>query len=550
MTKEFLKYLKRYMKVAKKKNIIIIGMISALTIIISIFTPALVANIITSMLKAKYNGVLLSLVLLAVLQIVKLLITILSTRSFYDLRKNFIVSIKNNLAKSIFQMEMKSFNKEQKGKFIQRINKDPDIIADLFNSIKQDVLLLFTNIGIIIYVIYLNPILGTIYMLSFLLSLYIRKKGVNIKRKYKDQYLREEEKSTSLWSEILNGIKEIKLLNVKKQFSDKTQKSFESVEDCQYKADFIFNLYMKLTVIIEWGANALVVLTSIYLIQKGLMDVEQFVTIFMYRVNLFSFVDNFTDLLDMISRFNLSSSRIFEIIDLYEESSRKENFDNDKCLGKIEFENVKFKYEDRYILSNCSFKIEPNEKIAIVGENGSGKTTILNLIARTYTTNEGKIKIDDKNICDLSEEYLRKNIAMISQDFYIFNMSIKDNLLLANQNASEEEIREVCKKVELHNYIESLPEKYETMIGENGVNLSGGQRQRLAIARALLKKSKIILLDEATSALDESVESSVFELLEGLEENHTIVVVTHNLKHIEKFEKKYILKNGEITRYE
>ena len=209
MTKEFLKYLKRYMKVAKKKNIIIIGIISALTIIISIFTPALVANIITSMLKAKYNGVLLSLVLLAVLQIVKLLITILSTRSFYDLRKNFIVSIKNNLAKSIFQMEMKSFNKEQKGKFIQRINKDPDIIADLFNSIKQDVLLLFTNIGIIIYVIYLNPILGTIYMLSFLLSLYIRKKGVNIKRKYKDQYLREEENSTSLWSEILNGIKEI-----------------------------------------------------------------------------------------------------------------------------------------------------------------------------------------------------------------------------------------------------------------------------------------------------------------------------------------------------
>ena len=137
---------------------------------------------------------------------------------------------------------------------------------------------------------------------------------------------------------------------------------------------------------------------------------------------------------------------------------------------------------------------------------------------------------------------------MISQDFYIFNMSIKENLLLANLNATDNDIQEVCKKVELHKYIESLPEKYETMIGENGVNLSGGQRQRIAIARALLKKSKIILLDEVTSSLDENMEKSTFELLEKLKSEHTIVVVTHNLKYIENFEKKYMLKNGEIVK--
>ena len=221
--KETYRYLKRYAKMAKKKNIYEISIIGVLTIIISIFTPALIANIITSMLKAEYKAVIINIVILAVLQSIKLLITILSTRAFYDLRKDFIVKIKSSLAKSIFHLEMQSFDKEQKGKFIQRINKDPDIITDLFNGIKQNMLLLFTNIGVIIYVIYLNPILGMIYLISFMLSLYIRKKGVNTKRKYKNQYLKEEEKSTSLWNEILNGIKEIKLLNVKKQFSDKTQ---------------------------------------------------------------------------------------------------------------------------------------------------------------------------------------------------------------------------------------------------------------------------------------------------------------------------------------
>ena len=546
MVKEFLNYLKKYAKFANKKNVIEISVMSVLTVVISIFTPALTANIITSMLETQYKNVIINISLLAVLQIGKLILTVISTKSFYDLRKDFIINIKNSLSKSILHLEMQSFNKMQKGKFIQRINKDPDVITDLFNNIKQDMLLLFTNVGIIIYIIYLNWVLGIIYLISFVFILYVRKKGVEKKRTYKKQYLKEEEHGTGLWSEILNGIKEIKLLNVNKQFSEKTEKTFEQIEDYQYKADFTFNLYTKLTVIIEWVANALVIIASIYLIKKGFMGVNEFVTIFMYRVNLFSFVDCFTDLLDIMATFNLSSSRIFDVIDLYKEQD--ESKVSKKCFGKIEFKNVKFKYDDKYVLNNCSFVINANEKVAIIGGNGSGKTTILNLIARTYKNEEGKILIDDISINELPEKFLRDNVTMISQDFYIFNMSIKENLLLANPNATDNDIQEVCQKVELHKYIESLPEKYETMIGENGVNLSGGQRQRIAIARALLKKSKIILLDEVTSSLDKNMEKSTFELLEKLKSEHTIVVVTHNLKYIENFEKKYMLKNGEVVK--
>lgn len=548
MVKVFWSYLKRYTEVVNKKYIRNIGVASILTIIISIFTPAIIANIITSMLREKYKEVFICVILLAILQVFKLLITILSTKSFYKLRKDFIVKIKNSIAKSIFQMDIFFLNKEKRGKFIQRINKDPDIIAECTNSIKQNISILVTNIGIIVYIICLNPILGTIYMLAFSISLYIRKRGVNIKKKYKDKYLKEEENSTSLWSDILNGIKEIKLLNAKDKFSEKSAEAFENIEYSQYKADYIYNLYMKLTIIIEWFTNAIVIFISMYLIQKNLMQVEQFVTIFMYRVNLFGCVDNFTDLLDLVANFNLSSDRIFEIIDWHKEEKKNTIDEGNECLGKIEFENVKFKYEDKYILNNCNLLINQNEKVVIIGDNGSGKTTLFNLIARAYKTNEGVIKIDDKNINDVSEKYLRKNISVISQDFYIFNLSIKENLMLADSEATMEEIQNVCKKVGLYNYIEALPQKYETILGENGVSLSGGQKQRLAIARALLKKSKIILVDEATSALDKKIEEDVFDLIMELEMN-TIVVVTHNTKFIEKFKKKYILEDGVIKKY-
>ena len=267
MLKGLWNYLKKYAKFANKQYIIKISTISVLTIIISIFTPALTANIITSMLKTQYRNVVTNLILLALFQIIKLILTVISTKLFYVLRKEFIINIKNSLSKSILNLDMQSFNKMQKGRFIQRINKDPDDIADLFNDIRKNMLLLFTNIGIAIYIIYSNWVLGIIYSISFILILYIRKKGVEKKRTYKKQYLKEEEHGTGLWSEILNGIKEIKLLNVNKQFSEKTEKTFEQIENYQYKADFTYTLYAKLTVMIEWIANTLVIITSIYLIK-------------------------------------------------------------------------------------------------------------------------------------------------------------------------------------------------------------------------------------------------------------------------------------------
>lgn len=548
MIKKFLGFLKQYIRFIQKKDIIMMLTLGILTIIISIFIPALIAKIITNMLNGNYKIVVIVLVLLAIFQISRLGINILNSKVFYKIRKDLLLNIKRQISTSILNINIKTFDENRKGKFIQRLNKDPDTITDCLANIKKHLILLCTNIGIIIYIIYLNPTLGIMYTMSFIIVLYIRSKGVKLKNDYRQKYYNEEEKTTSIWSEILNGIKEVKLLDLKKKFSKQSDNHFENIEEFHYKSDFYFEIYVKLTTIIQWITNAAVILVSIYLIKRQLMGADTFITIFMYRTNIFSFADNFTDLLDVVSNFNLVSSRIYEVIDLYR-PVKDESINEDVCKGKIQFKNVCFKYNKKEILKDLNIDIEPNELIVITGKSGEGKTTILNLLTGLYNLNSGEILIDNINITNLSEAYLRKNISVISQNFYIFDMSIKENLRLAKEDATDEQIQSICKKVGIHEFIMNLPEKYDTNIGEGGFLLSGGQRQRIAIARTLLKNTKIILCDEITSSLDHNLEENIIELLGELKKQHTIIFITHRPDLIKKGDKKYLLENGKIREY-
>lgn len=193
-----------------------------------------------------------------------------------------------------------------------------------------------------------------------------------------------------------------------------------------------------------------------------------------------------------------------------------------------------------------NFEIRPNEKVAFVGKSGAGKTTIFNLITKLYSIDEGAILLDKYNINELDCDSLRNNMSIITQNPYIFNFSIKDNLLLAKENASMKEIRNACKMACMDDFIMSLPEKYETMVGENGVILSGGQKQRLAIARALLMKTEIILFDEATSALDNETQSEIQNAIENLKGEYTILIVAHRLSTIIDSDKIFVVDKGKI----
>ena len=214
--------------------------------------------------------------------------------------------------------------------------------------------------------------------------------------------------------------------------------------------------------------------------------------------------------------------------------------------SEINFNNVSFKYETtkEKAIKNVNFKIKGNTMAAFVGHSGAGKSTIINLLPRFYDPTDGKIEIDGQNIKQVSLKSLRKNLSMVSQDVILFDDTIKNNILYAKESASDEEIKKACEYAAATEFIEKLPNKYETMIGENGIRLSGGQKQRISIARAVLKESPIILLDEATSSLDAESEEIVQNAILNLTKNKTTLVIAHRLSTIHKAEKIFVLKDG------
>ena len=242
--------------------------------------------------------------------------------------------------------------------------------------------------------------------------------------------------------------------------------------------------------------------------------------------------------------------RVLPIIDRVHEISEK---DNAKELtikkGSINFKNVRFKYleENAQILNSINLEMEGGKMTALVGHSGAGKSTILNLIPRFFDCKHGDIFIDNQSIYDTTIYSLRKNISLVSQDTTLFDDSIKNNILYANPDASDDEVFEAAKNSFANEFIDKLPKKYDTVIGENGVRLSGGEKQRLSIARAILKKTPIILLDEATSSLDAETESKIQKAISFLTRGRTTIVIAHRLSTILNSDKIYVINKGEVA---
>ena len=484
---------------------------------------------------------------LVVLRIIIEIITNLWSRIVLKLNGKVNFDLKSDMLKSLTNFEVKNFDNTNSGLFISRLNKDTTELSELFDYVTDDLSGIILNVSFIIYVFFLNVYLG-LYLIFNIISVYIltSKKLFYYKRAKKD-YKEKDETVVGLYTDVIRGIREIKNLNLKSVvMQDVNKKQTETIK-AEIKSTHTRRTWDRWIKAFQHILDFIFILISVYFITNKFLEISSFLIIFLYKNKVLDLINYISEIREKLADGKVSAQRVFDIISY--NSFSKETYGNlniKNIKGSIEFKNVKFKYNSNNLFNKLNFKINCNQMVAIVGKSGEGKSTILKLINKSYSTNDGEILIDNYNINTLSEETIKNNISIVSQSPYIFNLSIKENIKLANPQATDKEIEEVCKEAQLHDVIIEMQDGYDTIVGENGVILSGGQKQRLAIARALIKKSKIILFDEATSSLDNNNQEKIKNIIKSLSKDHTVIIVAHRLSTIIDSDCIFVLDNHGI----
>lgn len=536
----------KYIKKAKS-SLIGYGSVSVVEAIITTILPLLSAKIILNMTNGVINQLIISSVAVLFIELILYLMVYFKGFFYQKIYQKTLIGIQKDVTREILNLEIEEIDKNSSGLFIDRVNKDTTDIAKLFMEYAYWISYIITNVGVLVTVYILNSYLFIYAIITSLVVYFINKKRLNKQYDISKKIKIIQEQKTGLTSEVVRGITDIKVLNatdtILKQTSDKIEESTK--EEINFMNIKRFYMYLENNVrsITDLG----LILLGCYLYSSSLLDIPTFIIIFNYQSKIKNLLMGIVQIIEYNKKFNVASDRIYELID--DNKFKKEKFGTtsiEKLNGNIEFKNVSFGYDRIKVLKDMSFEVKEKEKVAFVGKSGAGKTTIFNLIAKLYDVDKGEILFDGHNINELTCSTIRDNMSIITQSPYIFNFSIKDNLLLAKENATMKEIREACKMACIDDYIMSLPEKYNTVVGENGVTLSGGQKQRLAIARALLVKSEIILFDEATSALDNETQRNIKKAINNLNGKYTVLIIAHRLSTVIDSDKIFVINDGKV----
>ena len=547
--KDLFKNLKFAWKYSKDDKIYLIIVLTfyLVNIILSVITPILSAKIIIELTNNNYIQIIIVALTIFIVDIISDIGVYIIRRCSVKIYRNTLSRLEIDLGTNILKIENKCLDENGTGVFIQRLTNDTSRLASVFNSILGEFSELIKYIGILISLLIVNKLVF-IYVFIMLTIIYLIENKRTKVIKNEDRMVRKsKERVSSFIGELVRGTRDIKMLNSEKDFINELANRTYDVNDKElamhkkkwgYKI-IIFHL-------INTTSFLLIVLLVI-LMSKNIILPSIALVLYNYATRVYSSIFLIGDLLENIQEFNLSSERIYALMN--DKEFPKEKFGTiqlDKINGDFEFKNVSFGYTDKLVLNDLSFKIKANETVAFVGKSGAGKTTIFNLLCKMYDVNYGEITIDNVNIKDLDKESIRGNITIISQNPYIFNMSIRDNLKLVKSDLVEEDMINACKTACLDDFINELPDKYDTIVGEGGVNLSGGQKQRLAIARALVQKTEIILFDEATSSLDNETQQKIQEAINSMKNEYTILIIAHRLSTIINADRILYLENGKI----
>lgn len=546
--KEFIPLIKLVKEDLKK--IILASIVIFISGITDIFTGYLNGKVVESITNLDINKALIFLGVYFVLEITMDGIILHKANSvLYKEESKLTRKLGFNTYKKALNLPAEAYEKLSSGEVINRITNDADTLSFTFGRILKMVSSLIASSIVLIYIFINSYIIGLeIILIMLILFLILKKYNPLLKNIHKERKGKQDE-FTSLTNESIRGIREIKTLGVKNNL---ITNMIELIKDIYKKSEEEIDMQKSFNIktsFLKSVLECMVFATCVILLYYHKISLTFFIAMTYYIYRYTWLLEDINDLTQNYQKLSVSISRVNDILEnrLYED----EKFGNktlNNIKGTIEFKNVYFSYpEEDNILKDFNLKLEPHQKIAIVGSSGQGKSTLFNLITRIFDPNKGEIDIDGINIKDLTEEDLRKNISIIRQEPFVFNRTIKENFKIINNKITLSKIRECTKLAYLDDYIMSLPKKYDTVLGEGGVNLSGGQKQRLSIARTLSKGSKIILFDEATSALDNKSQEYIKKTIDNLVKDHTIVIVAHRLSTIIDADIIFVVDNGKVV---
>lgn len=474
------------------------------------------------------------------------------TNSFFAsyVSQNFSYDVRKGLFQKVQAFSFSNFLKFPTSSLITRLTNDVTQVQNtIFMSLRilmrAPLLVVFGTVMALFVHVKLALILLTTIPFLFLFIVWTMKKGSHLFKSVQ----RRLDRVNGVMRENLNGMRLIKAFvqskHEVKRFNDTNQKLMN-------RTIYVLRLVESITPILLFVMNiAIVIILAVgsFEVNNGALKVGEVVAIVNYAFRITSALSMITFIVMALTRAHASAQRISEIFDAKSEmdDSEKEKKENPPINGEITFQQVSFKYptSNTFTLTDLTFHINPKETVAVLGSTGSGKTTFIQLIPRLYDVTNGNILIDTFNIKDLNQDYLRKQIGYVPQDVLLFSGSIKENISWGKENCSMDEIIAAAKDAQIHETIMNLPNQYETIVGQKGVNLSGGQKQRISIARALVRKPKILLLDDSTSALDLKTEAQLLNAIRKYD--CTTIIITQKINTAKIADKIFLFDHGRIV---
>ncbi len=466
---------------------------------------------------------------------------------------NVVKTMQTQLASCILKSDINTIESKHSGKYLAHFFYDVGLVSQLVGSgvlnIMKDSLTLIVLVGLMFYQ---NWNLALFALIMMPLAVIVAKSLGKRINKAVTESAKIEGGLTSYLSEVIKGTRMIKIYQQENFEFDRSTKKIDERTNIQIK---IGSILIRATPIMEILTGIMIggfVYYSGFMIANGQMQINNFFSFLTAMMLAYQPIRSLATINMLFNSGAVGADRVFNVLDAepsIREISSASNLNIKK--GTIKFEEVNFSYANtkKEAIKNINISIEGSTTVALVGHSGAGKSTIVNLLPRFYDPQKGAVYIDEQNISSVTLSSLRKNISMVSQDIVLFDDTVRANVAYANMSASEKQIKEACDLAAAGEFIENLPQKFETIIGENGVRLSGGEKQRISIARAFLKNSPIILLDEATSSLDAESEEKVQNAIMNLTKNRTTLVIAHRLSTIIRADKIILVNRGEIADF-